>query len=475
MNPRNQPQSRPWSTAGFALLPVIALCVAAAPPTASAPGSPGGTLGAVYTDPVFGFSLRPPVDAVPVTVRRSDSRTRLERVRFAVEPKRWAMTVSIHAAAGSTTPSAILDALRDERQNRVGDVRVDARSEQRVAARDAATGSFRLRVGGADWIEHVTVVAMPPNRSLVLRLESPDASSSDADRALAATLATLRFPGSELTDNIVSRATLEGRSLLERVKQRLGTLQLLPETYLRITREGRNVGLVRRTEQRVSDGTTTEIVVEVHTFSFSDDEPPRESRSVTRTNHNLSSEHWEYEAWTARPDPDGRLMRQPVEIDRGLRERSMLALSFTSTPGQMLLANAAREVPAGYFPQAVIRLLPRLVDLGKPAIYAFPCYSRELRGIVTRIVRTGGEEFIDVDGKSINAYRISDRETVLGPDTHSVVDEAGHLLRVVRGRETFIPIAKTEAERMLHDRLAAYRAAAARRSTTAPSSAPSEP
>ncbi len=158
----------------------------------------------------------------------------------------------------------------------------------------------------------------------------------------------------------------------------------------------------------------------------------------------------------------------PLALTRpdGLLFALAAAASWWLPPGRLAASDRRR--------QALLTLLPRMVDLHRPQIYAFPCYSRELRGIVTRIVRVGGEEAVEVNGRRVTAYRISDRETVLGPDTHSFVDAGGRLLKAVRGQEVILPITKQTAERMFKGMRERLRPSPARRAATRPTSAPAE-
>ena len=413
-------------------------------------------LGQAYIDERVGFSLRPPADSAVEPLNRLVGPTRMELVRFVVGARDWQMHIGLRGAAGDARPSTVLDAMRSEFPAPT----TPLANEPRVvilAAHQAATATWPIGLPGATRIRHAAAIAVPPNRFLTIELDCPPSGRAAAKAALDATLATLRFPNAELAQAVLVRAGRNAMPLLGRLRERIATLEKSSEQHLSVTRDGRIVGLIRLAWSPDTDGITSGLRVEEELFSFADDGAIREARTVAYTSEDLASERWELTVWETRRQSGAGVVRRVVYVERALRERNMLALAYSERPGQRLLTNRTVEIPAGYCPLAAVRLLPELIIGRDAATYALPVYSPQVRGIVTRIVRVQGPESIDVGGRSVTAYRMADRDRIIGDELHRVFDQQGKLLMATRGSETMTPVDKETARRMLQQRIAALR------------------
>ena len=415
-------------------------------------------LGQAYIDERVGFSLRPPADSEVEPLNRLVGPTRMELVQFGVGARDWQMRIGLRGAASDARPSTVLSAMRAEFPTPT----TPYANEPRVvilASHPAAMATWLIGVPGAVRIRHAAAIALPPNRFLTIELDGPLSGRAAAGAALDATLATLRFPNAELTRAVLARAGRSAMPLLGRLRERITTLEESSEQHLSVTRDGKIVGLIRLAWSPDTDGITSGLRVEEELFSFADDGAIREARTVAYTSEDLASERWELTVWETRRQPGVGVVRRAVYVERALRERNMLALAYTERPGQRLLTNRTVEIPRGYFPLAAVRLLPELIIGQDAATYALPVYSPQVRGIVTRIVRVHGPESIDVAGRSVTAYRMADRDRVIGDELHRVFDQQSKLLMATRGSETMTPVDKETARRALQQRIAALRRA----------------
>lgn len=94
-------------------------------------------------------------------------------------------------------------------------------------------------------------------------------------------------------------------------------------------------------------------------------------------------------------------------------------------------ATRAKDVPPGiYLPRATAMLLPRLVDLSKPATYGFATYTTKVNDFDYRSFTVGEAETIQIAGKNVTATRITDQVAADASPTTVWVDSAGKILRM---------------------------------------------
>jgi hypothetical protein len=411
------------------------------------------TPGSVVVDETFGFTLRRPVDSIDGAVRPTGRDDRVERARFLIESRRWSLSVLVHATPEGAGPDAVVDALQEAMTVQAPSARTGARTNVRIASRDGVIATLRVSVAGEDWVQYVAAAPLPPNRHLVLRFDSPVATGQAARRVFDTVLASVRFPGGAAKADLLDRARRRGRELVERVRDRVAEVDLIPERYLRISRDQQDVGLVRMAEYRDSDGVTEGFVVENQSFAFDADGAVRETHTVLYTSFDFVRERWQHGAWVYVPSPGEAPQRRPTFHERALRERDRVVLTVAEDPGRTLPENKSLGLPADYVPLCWFEIVHRLVDLDAPRDYAFVGYSRALRGAATRVVRVGAAETIEVDGRRISAFRISDRPEVLGAEHHRFVDAHGRLIQAIRGRDRYRPIDRAGAEALLGAKL----------------------
>ena len=83
-----------------------------------------------------------------------------------------------------------------------------------------------------------------------------------------------------------------------------------------------------------------------------------------------------------------------------------------------------RVDPRNYLPQALAQLLPRVLPVDEPKQYLFAFYVGEQRTVIYRYVDVGVERAVDLDGQSVRAVPIGDRVGADGVVTTHYVDRA---------------------------------------------------
>ncbi|MBI5723306.1 MAG: hypothetical protein HZA50_05060 [Planctomycetes bacterium] len=102
-----------------------------------------------------------------------------------------------------------------------------------------------------------------------------------------------------------------------------------------------------------------------------------------------------------------------------------------------------RKLGNAYLPRAMAVLLPALIDLNKPASYSFATYSGEINSLELFTLTVAGRQTITMDGKAVQAFRLTQQDKDDSDENSLWVDSAGKLLRIVDA-EGFVTERSTE-------------------------------
>jgi hypothetical protein len=94
-----------------------------------------------------------------------------------------------------------------------------------------------------------------------------------------------------------------------------------------------------------------------------------------------------------------------------------------------------QDLPVYYIPQALAHLLPRLLPLKQPGTYMFASYVSEQRAVMARYVDVLDEQEVDLDGKKIRAVPVTDRIGVEGSATTHYMARNGQWLGSVNDEQ----------------------------------------
>ena len=295
------------------------------------------------------------------------------------------------------------------------------------------------------------------------------------------------------------------RALMTNWKHRLHTV-LIGEQWVRVLREGKDIGYSYITEQTAagvprplkpeeirqgkSDRDMVQpgdgILVGIRARSLN---PPEPGADKSRGPVQVDTASWLFvapdfrlEDWSrvtvvtdGTVDKDGKPIRRLMEefgssdkqtvrsLDKEalpgtkldprqppVRIREQYSLSVTSISGSGADEPLTRDLPGWYLPQAVGHLLPRLLplDLREPKTYLFATYVPELREVMHRYVDIGVEQQVTFNGKSVRAVPISDRIGYHGPVmVHYITRDRKYLGS--ENKESHILILPTDAATLL--------------------------
>ena len=128
---------------------------------------------------------------------------------------------------------------------------------------------------------------------------------------------------------------------------------------------------------------------------------------------------------------EGRNTRRDSE--EGMKQAKMIVCYVSPNGGSMQTHKKTLNPPvirAIYLPRAMGAILPRLVDLKKPATYAFAVYNSSTNDFDMRTFTVVGPQQIDLQARTLSAIRITDRMAADAEVATLWVDGDGVLLRM---------------------------------------------
>jgi hypothetical protein len=262
------------------------------------------------------------------------------------------------------------------------------------------------------------------------------------------------------------------RTLFVNLTRKKLTDTLQKEQWLRVLRDGKDVGYTYVTEEIGRDlprkgrpeRSTGPDGVLIGT----------RSRVVNDTGGQLDSESWQfvtfdrrYEAWSTvgfTTDPRAgkanfgelgitRWRERPVadQVPQGLGAHPNVSLTEEYRlevtklgRNQSATEPIVRDLPPFYLPQAIDHLLPRLIPTREPKGFAFATWVSDAGQLMLRYVDVGTEQEVALNHKRVRAIPIKDRVGLEGPLTTHYMSPEGKYLGSVN-EDTHVTILPTDA------------------------------
>jgi len=95
---------------------------------------------------------------------------------------------------------------------------------------------------------------------------------------------------------------------------------------------------------------------------------------------------------------------------------------------------------------ALLRMLPRIVPLDQPELYAFSSYSSTRKGVVLRTFRVLGRLTPEAGGTASMVYKVEDSEGMIPPVSELFLDERGFVRKIIAGGDTVLPTTREQVE-----------------------------
>ena len=378
-------------------------------------------LGKRYTDPVHGFSIRPPAG---VEREREFSASRLvswRRRDQQIGAILW--TLSIQRAVRDKEEIGLKPFSKQlaERLRREDKFKIDSIDLSPVAGKQAV--HLRGETGGVRFWQRQVWVLTRPGESLIILIRGPVTMKDRLDAICEQVLGTLRLTDPKQAQELQRKNLARGQEFLAGLtgKRYAAALRAKPQWFL-LQLKGKNVGFRRVVEARARRDRTDGYEVTMWVML---DLPGVDVRLLKRTLFVTADGKLERWAKQLRVGSEGK--GQAVQED-GLKENELI-VNKVVVEGKA--ETRKKRVPEKrYLPQATGMLLPRLMDLKTPGGYAFAAYNSEANSFDMRTFTVVGPEQIVLGGRKVDVVRATDQPTAASEPAVLHLDPKGDLLRM---------------------------------------------
>jgi hypothetical protein len=412
---------------GVGFLLTAMATVAAVTAASSAPAGPGDSkLGPRHIDPGNGFSLCPPAGAER---DRGVVTTRLARwvLRDAKTGAiAWQLTVRKETGeAGDVNMAALANQLAASLRKQPA-IRVEKAAEAAVAGKPGVETAIIQGTAGKRW-QHELWAQRSPGEFLVLSISGTLSLRGEMDELLGLVAGTWQLTDPRQQAELRKENLQRGEDLLAAITPARLAAALAGEVQWFLYRRGESdIGFMRVTCKQA--GTGQGQGAEVSTLARLS-LPDGQSVVIDRvmfSSANRSTERWTETAQVLR---DGKVVRRMSEA--GQCEGGLIACTVTSdgksaTREKPLAPAAARS----YLPRAFAILLPKLVDISKPAAYGFASYTTSANDFDLRTFTVIGPATAAAGSQSSQAVAASDQLAADAAPAAMELASDGALLRM---------------------------------------------
>lgn len=422
---------------------LLLIAIAATVPSAEARGQlfGGAELQAAHVDPSFGYSIRPPKGWAVSTQHSgfgSMGETLITMTSPAAEAVPPEIVVRYHTKWRDMQADQFMDEwwkrlledyrkdMRQQSGGKLSEPKVSERNTDRIAGRPGAQMSIRFTQGAAPITRRVAVVRARPRGYFVIGYSGGARFDKVGIAAFNAVLGSFRLLEDESSDREIRGAIQQA----EKWRKSLSAIRLRdklqPVTHYRVSQGMREVGWLMVTEQPFTDLGVEGVRVVEQGWTFEGDGERQQTIQNIFLSNDLQSESWQHSVVALLPAKPGEPTQLGYAYEEGARERDVLITAQLYAFGQTMVNNPHIKLPEGYCSKLLLRWFARLVDLSKPATYAFSTFDHQRGALVLRL--------IEVRGRGLGGgVTVIEREGLSGPATEMSYDASGRLLSMSGG------------------------------------------
>ena len=224
---------------------------------------------------------------------------------------------------------------------------------------------------------------------------------------------------------------------------------IVPEQWLRITKDGKDVGYTYIIEEPHSEGMADGVKVGMRSRTKPDDNTQVDNESWLFVSFDRKHETWSNLTYIQDRKTNAKsnlseigtsdlistrvLDNGPVGVKNDPKQPPVkvmdqydLTVMVAGNRGNQ--APLKQKLPPFYLPQAVGHMLPRLVPLNQPKTYMFYTYASDAGKVMARYVDVGREQVVDLGGQRVTAVPVTDRLGLEGSPTVHYLSPAGKYL-----------------------------------------------
>ena len=411
---------------GF-LLTAMATAAAVTAASSSAPAGPGESkLGPRHIDPGNGFSLCPPAGAEP---DRGVVTTRLARwvLRDAKTGAiSWQLTVRKETGdANAVNMAALANQLAASLRSQPA-IRVEKAAEAAVAGKPGVETGIIQGTASQRW-QHELWAQRGPGEFLVLSISGALSLRSEMDDLLGLVAGTWQLTDPRKAAELREENLQRGADLLAAITPARLAGALAGEVQWFLYRRGASdIGFMRVTGKQAGAGLARGAEVStLARLSLPDGQSVVINR-VMFSSADRSTERWTETAQVLRDGKVIRLMSEAGQCEGGLIACTVTSDGKSATRKKPLAPATVRS----YLPRAFAILLPKLVDLSKPAAYGFASYTTSANDFDLRTFTVIGPATVPAGSQSPQSVAASDQLAADAAPAALELTSDGALLRM---------------------------------------------
>ena len=437
-------------------------------------------LGGNYTNPFAGIAFRTPANCKQVKPDPS------EIVRFVNEARNWEL-VAIRSSSTQPLPLSgaaekkmglleVLAARVKQTNPGIDIVRQDTvdlgeNKAGLLVGRYAKGATYYLvqqaAIQANDQLYYLLTMTSPASKA-EKGAESGDPAEKAAVDAFKQMLDTVKLLDRSVIKDDQNERLFRTRAFFVNINARKLREVIIPEQWMRLRREGKDIGYTYIVEEPDNAGGSDGVKIGIRSRSYPDAKSQVDGETWFYVTGDRRHENWSNLVWiqnlaqhtsdqmTEVGSSDRRITRSADESDliaKGdsndpnqpkVRVSDVYTLNVQSVGKSAALAPINRSLPPFYLPQAVGHLLPRLLPRREAKTFLFATYVSERREVMMRYVDVGTEQQVELEGQRVTAVPISDRIGLEGSVTIHYVSPEGKYLGSVN-KDSKITVLPTDA------------------------------
>ncbi len=329
-----------------------------------------------------------------------------------------------------------------------------------VAGHDAGVIVLRASVGVSPQLVQQAIIQFNEQTYFNLIMTTPglpfdalpdkaDAIEINAAATFRAVLDTVQLPDPQkLHDEQVDRLFRTRTMFVNWTEAKIRSV-LIPEQWMRIVRDGKDIGYSYIVEEPETRGVNPGVKIGVRSRTVPKPGQQIDAETWYHVSFDRKQENWSSIALVTEPkdkyyatefgtsvqrrrpisDPDPAASERHVKGENiNVKLVDTYHLSVHRVTKKTTAPEIERELPPFYLAQGFGHLLPRLVPNKEPAGYMFYSYSSSDAEVKLRYIDVGVDKPAVLDGKKITAIPINDRMGYEGSPTVHYIDTTGKYL-----------------------------------------------
>ncbi len=431
-------------------------------------------LGPAFSSQAAGISLRPPAGSKTITRAGSEAIVEFinEEAKTTLRVTHVSLTKPIPLTIPASTPGPVINGEKDkgllemtaaQLTRNMPNSKVLRQNVMPLAGHDAGILMLRATNGvqhqliqqaiiQANEQSYYNIIYSTPGESFDKPVDQPSDAERLAVKTFEAVLDSVQVMDPEKLRLDQEDRLFRTRSLLVNwTDQKLKSV-LVPEQYIRVIRDGKDIGYSYIVEEPETIGTIPGLKIGIRSRTVPEGGQQIDGETWYHVSFDRKIENWSSiwlftggtEKYHATEFGSSEQRRKPVAIDRlkgddigpvpttqrsfrgenlGVKLVDVYTLAVHRVNKKVTLPDVERVLPPFYLPQALGHLLPRLMPTNEPRGYLFASYLSGEAQVKLRYIDVGVLSTLRFNGKKIEAYPITDRFGYDGAITTHYVDQ----------------------------------------------------